>query len=57
MFSLEVRARPSHVHGRGFFFEFESLEDVGAVAACRASMASSRDAIDAIPRESTDRFQ
>ena len=52
VFSLEARARR-----RGFFFEFESLEDVGAVAACHASMASSRDAIDATARESTDRFQ
>ena len=36
--------------GGGFFFEFESLEGVGAAAACHASMASSRDIIVATPR-------
>ena len=63
VFSLEVRSRRPVFNG--FFFEFESLEGVGAVAACHASMASSRDTV--IPRESTsgrrrrdatsDRFQ
>ena len=28
--------RPSHDVVGGFFFDFESLEDVGAVAACRS---------------------
>ena len=54
-----VSRRPSHDAGGGLFFEFESLEDVGAVAACQRDSATSRhrDAIDATARESTDRFQ
>ena len=34
---LAASSWPSHVHERGFFFEFESLEDVGAVVAAMAS--------------------
>ena len=57
VFSLEARSRR-----RGFFFEFESLEDVGAVAACRRDRGRvdgvvtgprRLHAVVVIPREST----
>ena len=49
VFSLEARARPSHVHGSGFFFEFELWKTSGPSSACHASMASSRDSAAATP--------